>query len=127
MPFVRKAAGDMTGGEALEQAKSQMQALKGASNVRKVVFACDAGMGTSAMGANKLKRLIKDAGLTDVTVTHCPVDEVPKDAQIVVTQVNLAERVKRSASPDAQVVPVTNLVSAPEYAEIVKQLKAAQK
>lgn len=126
LPFVRKSANAMMDGDTLEQAKSQMKDLKSAGSVRKVVFACDAGMGTSAMGANKLKRLIKDAGLTDVTVEHCPVDEVPQDAQIVVTQVNLEERVRSSASADAQIVPVSNLVNAPEYDEIVKQLKAAK-
>lgn len=126
LPFVRKSANAMLDGDTLEQAKSQMKDLKSAGSVRKVVFACDAGMGTSAMGANKLKRLIKDAGLTDVTVEHCPVDEVPQDAQIVVTQVNLEERVRSSASADAQIVPVSNLVNAPEYDEIVKQLKAAK-
>ena len=100
-----------------------MQDLKHVGDVRKIVFACDAGMGTSAMGANKLKRLIKAAGLTNVTVVHSPVDEVPQDAQIVVTQVNLEERVKRAAAPGTQVVSVTNLVNAPEYDQIVQQLK----
>lgn len=127
VPFVRKGADIFAGGEALEQAQSKMQELKHAGDVRKVVFACDAGMGTSAMGANKLKRLIKGAGLTDISVSHCPVDEVPQDAHIVVTQANLAERVKRSANPSAHVVPVTNLVNAPEYEQIVEQLKAAKK
>lgn len=127
VPFVRRGANVFAGGEALEQAQAKMQDLKHAGDVRKVVFACDAGMGTSAMGANKLKRLVKSAGLTDVTVSHCPVDEVPQDAQIIVTQVNLAERVKRSAAPGAEVVSVTNLVNAPEYDQIVKQLKAAKK
>ena len=122
LPFVRKAA-DVFAGDSLKQAQSKMQELKHVGDVRKIVFACDAGMGTSAMGANKLKRLIKAAGLTNVTVSHCPVDEVPQDVQIVVTQVNLEERVKRSAPPGAQVVPVTNLVNAPEYDQIVEQLQ----
>lgn len=127
LPLIRKASDVFIGGDALDQAKAQMQQLKHVGDVRKVVFACDAGMGTSAMGANKLKRLIKSAGITDVSVTHSPVDEVPQDAQIIVTQVNLEERVKRAAAPGAQVVAVSNLVNAPEYTQIVEQLKNAQK
>ncbi|MGI9256165.1 MAG: PTS mannitol transporter subunit IICB [Salinispira sp.] len=126
-PIIRKSADSMADGDMLDQAKSQMMELKSAGDVRKVVFACDAGMGTSAMGANKLKRLIDAAGLTDVSVSHCPVDEVPQDAQIVITQVNLEDRVKSSAPAGAHIVPVSNLVNAPEYDEIVNQLKAAQK
>ena len=126
LPFVRRSADAMLDSTMLDHAKAKMQDLKGAGNVRKVVFACDAGMGTSAMGANKLKRMVKKAGLTDVTVTHCPVDEVPQDAQIVITQVNLEERVKKSAAPDAQVVAVSDLINAPQYMEIVNQLKAAK-
>ena len=125
LPFVRKA-GDVLSGESLEQAKSKMQELKQAGNVTKIVFACDAGMGTSAMGANKLKRMIKDAGISGVSVSHSPVDDVPQDAQIVVTQVNLKERVERVAAPGTQVVPVTNLVNAPEYKQIVDQIASAK-
>lgn len=127
LPFVRKGAEIFAGKDALEQAQQKMQSLKHAGDVTKIVFACDAGMGTSAMGANKLKRMIKDAGIANVSVVHSPVDDVPQDAQIVVTQVNLQERVKSAASSSAQVVPVTNLVNAPEYQQIVDQLKSAKK
>ncbi len=126
IPFVRRAADALAGGDSLEQAQQQMQELKHVGAVTKIVFACDAGMGTSAMGANKLKRLIKAAGLSNISVVHSPVDDVPQDAQIVVTQVNLKARVERAAAPNAQIVTVTNLVNAPEYDQIVEQLKSAK-
>jgi len=126
LPFVRKGADVLAGADTLEQAKAQMQELKHAGDVTKIVFACDAGMGTSAMGANKLKRMIKDAGISSVSVVHSPVDDVPQDAQIIVTQVNLKERVQRAAPANAEVVGVTNLVNAPEYKQIVDQLKSAK-
>jgi PTS system mannitol-specific IIC component len=121
VPFVRRSA-DSLGGESLEASKQKVQSIKAAGKVTKIVFSCDAGMGTSAMGANKLKRMIKSAGIGNVSVVHSPVDEVPQDAQIVVTQENLKERVQ-NAAPNAQVVTVTNLVNAPEYEQIVNQLK----
>ena len=125
MPFVRRFS-DRLGGEELASAQQAVKDIKSAGMVTKIVFACDAGMGTSAMGANKLRRLIKGAGISGVTVVHSPVDDVPQDAQIVITQENLRERVRHSA-PKADIVTVTNLVNAPEYGQIVDQLKAAKK
>ncbi len=121
-PFVRRAAPALAG-EALESAKQTVQTFKARGKVTKISFACDAGMGTSAMGANKLKRMLKAAGLGNVKVVHSPVDDIPADAQIVITQENLVERVKRTAQ-NAQIVTVTNLVNAPEYEQLVNQLKS---
>ena len=121
-PFVRRAASALAG-DQLEAAKKSVADIKARGTVTKIAFACDAGMGTSAMGTNKIKRLLKGAGVTGVTVMHCPVDDVPGDAQIVITQENLLERVKSSVGDDVQIVTVTNLVNAPEYDQIVDQLK----
>lgn len=110
---------------SLEQAKSAMKDMKdnwkeGGVKVSKIAFACDAGMGSSAMGANRLKKKLKAAGL-DVDVVHCPVDQVDADAELVVCQENLAERVRMSA-PGKKIVTINNFVNAPEYDEIVVML-----
>lgn len=121
MPFVRRfTQRESEAGASLAQAKEQMQAIKGLGKVTKIVFACDAGMGSSAMGANRLKKKLKAAGL-DVSVEHASVDDVPQDAQLVISHVNLAERAK-SAAPNARHFNITNFVNAPEYDDIVKEL-----
>lgn len=91
------------------------------SQINKIVFACDAGMGSSAMGASLLKKKIKAAGL-DIHVTNAAVSAIPKDAQIVVTQSGLTERAKAGA-PDAYHVSVDNFLSSPEYDKLIDQLK----
>lgn len=90
-------------------------------SVKKVVFACDAGMGSSAMGATVLRKKLKAAGLTDIEVVHSPVSEIPADAQIIVTHHELKERAK-AGNPDAWLVPISNFMNAPEYEMIVNKL-----
>jgi PTS system mannitol-specific IIC component len=93
-----------------------------ASAVKKIVFACDAGMGSSAMGATKLRKKIQAAGITDITVVHSPVGEVPPDADIIICHKELGARAKE-ANPNARLVLITDFLSAPEYEEVVTSLK----
>ena len=60
--------------------------------VNKIAFACDAGMGSSAMGATVLKKKIKAAGIEGIEVIHTSVSSIPSDVQIVVTHQSLRER-----------------------------------
>lgn len=92
-----------------------------AVNIEKIVFACDAGMGSSAMGASVLKKKLKQAGLSSIEVVHASVSEIPSDAQIVVTHTELQDRA-RTSNPKAQLVLITNFMNAPEYEELVQQL-----
>ena len=94
-------------------------------SVKKIVFACDAGMGSSAMGATMLRNKLKDAGITDIEVIHHPVSEIPSDCQIVVTHHELAHRAVAS-NPKARVIPIQNFMGAPEYAMLVEELVAAR-
>lgn len=119
--------------EAAQQKTSQMKAASKqtqpiqsastaypATSVKKIVFACDAGMGSSAMGATVLRKKLKAAGL-DIEVAHASVQEIPKDAEIIVTHTELKERAAAS-NPDARLVPITNFMNAPEYDELVDEL-----
>ncbi|MDK2966401.1 PTS mannitol transporter subunit IICBA [Lacrimispora sp.] len=93
------------------------------SAVKKIVFACDAGMGSSAMGATVLKKKLAAAGFGDIEVVHSPVSSIPTDAQIVVTHKELKERAAHS-NPEAQLVLITNFLAAPEYDQLVESLKS---
>ena len=97
-----------------------------ASDVRKIVFACDAGMGSSAMGATMLRNKLKEAGVTGIEVVHAPVSEIPKDCQIVVTHHELSARAA-SSNPGAEIIPIQNFMGAPEYDTLVARLAGAGK
>ncbi len=90
--------------------------------VHRIVFACDAGMGSSAMGASVLRNKIKKAGFADVTVTNVAIANLDDDVDLVVTHQDLTARA-RQKSPSAQHVPVSNFMAAPEYDGIVDQLQ----
>lgn len=83
-----------------------------------IVFACDAGMGSSAMGASVLRNKIKKAGIEGVTVTNQAIANLDGSADLVVTQNQLTDRA-RSASPNSLHVSVDNFMNSPRYDEVV--------
>lgn len=93
-----------------------------ASEIKKIAFACDAGMGSSAMGATVLKKKIAAAGITGIEVIHTPVSSIPQDVQVVVTHQELGERAAHS-NPNARLILITNFLAAPQYDELVEELK----
>ena len=109
--------------EDLEVAKGKVQELKGSvikKKVNKIVFACDAGMGSSAMGATILKNKIKKAGL-DIVVVNAAIDEIPVDADVIVTHESLTARAK-SSRPNAEHVSIKDFVNSPEYDKLVNRI-----
>ncbi|NNV07871.1 PTS mannitol transporter subunit IICB [Geobacillus sp. C56-T2] len=108
---------------ALQQneAASPAVAQSAPSRVKKIVFACDAGMGSSAMGASILRNKVQKAGL-DIEVTNTAINQLPVDADIVVTHQNLTDRAKAKL-PNAYHVSVENFLNSPKYDELIEQLK----
>ncbi|MFC6043483.1 PTS mannitol transporter subunit IICBA [Nocardioides hankookensis] len=95
----------------------------GAGRVRSIVFACDAGMGSSAMGASVLRKKVHDAGFTDVTVVNQAISNLRDDHDIVVTHEDLTERA-RQQTPSAVHVSVENFMASPRYDEVVELVRA---
>ncbi|MFI3231486.1 MAG: PTS mannitol transporter subunit IICBA, partial [bacterium] len=97
-----------SGGGASAPAGGGVGGQKDMKNVQHIVFSCDAGMGSSAMGASRFRERIKACN-TGIKVTNSSVDTIPGDAQIVVTHQNLVERVT-SKGIDVEVVPISNFL-----------------
>ncbi len=132
-PIIKLAGGK---GESLEAAKDSVNQMKAESkgmavaaddiaeiasdDVRKIIFACDAGMGSSAMGATKFKNRIK-ALRPDIAISNTSVDEIPADTDIAVVQVTLAARARKSA-PNAKIVTIENFLSDPALDTLFDQL-----
>ncbi|PWW20018.1 PTS system mannitol-specific IIC component [Cytobacillus oceanisediminis] len=125
------------GEEDIEAAAQKMQEMKGKKssvsnvfagdqgampdNVQKIYFACDAGMGSSAMGASLLRKKVKEAGM-DIAVTNTAISNLPADAQIVITQEELTPRA-RNKVPNAYHISVDNFLSSPEYDKLISELQ----
>ena len=123
----------MSNGKSLEEASDSVQNMKAASKgiakkageIKKIVFACDAGMGSSAMGATKFRNRIKSLGL-GITVINSSVDTVPADTDVVVCQEVLADRAAKSA-PNAQLVTIKNFLQDEAIDDLYDKLAQLQK
>lgn len=91
--------------------------------IENIVFACDAGMGSSAMGASVLRNKLKKAGITDVKVTNQAIANLDGTADLVITQQQLTDRAK-DKSPNSLHVSVDNFMNAPQYEEVVEMVQS---
>ncbi|MCW1837200.1 PTS mannitol transporter subunit IICB [Bacillus xiamenensis] len=107
------------GAEANEQAASPHDIHP--DDVNKIIFACDAGMGSSAMGASILKNKVKKAEL-DIDVTNTSISNIPDDADVVFTHKDLTDRAKAKL-PGAVHISVDNFLNSPKYDELIEKLK----
>lgn len=132
---------DRSESDSLESAQAASQAAKAASKgqevapsqeelmistdaVQQIIFACDAGMGSSAMGASILREKVKKAGL-DIPVTNKAFSNLTDTPNtLIVTQEELAERAAQK-TPSAIHVSVDNFLATPKYDEIVTRLSGA--
>lgn len=93
-----------------------------AASVDLIVFACEAGMGSSVMGVNALKKKLKQANLS-VQVIHKPVRSVPRDSKVIVAHKGLAGMARQQA-PDAVVIAFNQFLNDPVFDQLVNALKA---
>ena len=98
---------------------------KAPNEVKKIVFACDAGMGSSAMGATKFRNRVK-AVRPDLTVINTSVDNIPSDCDIAVVQQVLVARAKKCA-PQAQVITIGNFLADPALDALYVELTTGDK
>lgn len=121
-----KLSGNKNLDEATDKMRSMKAQAKGLANttgeIKKIVFACDAGMGSSAMGATKFRNRIAPLNL-GITVINTSVDNVPADADVVVCQTVLQDRAKASA-PQAQLVTIGNFLADPNLDGLYASLEA---
>lgn len=141
-PFVRayssnideKSGEDFTKAQAMVQtmkpakvvehdlAKSQTIATQETAVVKKIVFACEAGMGSSVMAVSVLKKKLSQAGKSGIEVVHSPVNQIPQDADIVLTAMGLVESAKKIVRPGTKVYGVQDFINSPVYDEVIKHL-----
>ncbi|CAH0532746.1 PTS system mannitol-specific EIICBA component [Vibrio stylophorae] len=133
---------DDEGEDSLSQATSKMKAMKSSAKgapaavtaegqaelncaaVKTIIVACDAGMGSSAMGASMLRKKVQDAGL-NISVTNLAINSLPEGVDIVITHKDLTARARQHA-PSAHHISLTNFLDSEMYNQLVTKLLAAQ-
>jgi len=116
---------DLKGKES--QVASQLQSQKSDNSilnkkvVKKIIFACDAGMGSSAMGASILRKKVKSAGL-EIEVINVAINNLPSDADVVITHKDLTDRAVAKVA-NATHISVDNFLNSPRYDDLIKSLQ----
>ena len=116
--------------DKLEEAQAASKAMKGGASqqqvtdyngLKKIFVSCDAGMGSSAMGASMLRKKVNDAGLS-IEVANCAINDLPEDARLVITHQDLTLRAKKQ-TPNAMHLSLTNFLDNKFYDSLVNDLK----
>ena len=130
----------------LKEAAKQMEALKGKksrissvfeneeqeeentvdySTIKTILYVCDAGLGSSAMGASVVAKKLKKQGIMDIKVPHARVNDLPKEADIIITHRSLKDLVCEKQK-DVSVIDIEDYLNAPEYEELVNNICKAR-
>lgn len=127
-PFIRRASKTETEGDPavgkLPQSAAGISPHAAGRPVRKVIFACDAGMGSSALGATRFRKRLRDAEI-GVAVGNSAADRIPSDADVVVCQSVLAERIA-AAAKGAELIVIDNFLSDPGLDALFVRLEEAE-
>ena len=119
-PLVKKASKKLSDDEEVTSENEEVVINKEVIN--KIVFACDAGMGSSAMGATKFRNRIKNFA-SNITVINSSVDTIPSDADIVVSHKKLEERARKN-SPQANHVFIENFLQDSKLDKLYSMLES---
>ncbi|MFS0712684.1 PTS mannitol transporter subunit IICB [Microbacterium sp. 2P01SA-2] len=123
MDSLRRAGGrDAEVATAAEDAAAGAGTATATKPIQSIVFACDAGMGSSAMGASVLRNKFKKAGVEGVTVVNKAIANLDGSADLVITQNQLTDRA-RQRTPEAMHVSVDNFMNSPKYDEVVDMVR----
>lgn len=118
------AGAGAAGGRGIAESDQELRAIAAdhPDDIRRIVFACDAGMGSSAMGASVLRKKVRAAGFKDVEVVNRAISNLTDEWDLVVTHRDLAQRAY-APTAGAIHVAVDNFMNSPRYEEIVDLLK----
>lgn len=139
--FVRKSNNEENLEEAMQKSKSNKnlsldnekenksqikemdfeEALK-TIKIKKIVVACDAGMGSSAMGATMLKKIAKEKGIEDITIVNSAISNLDDTADIIITQKSLTDLAKEKM-PNKIHLSINNFMDKKFYNDILDKIK----
>lgn len=140
--FVRKSNGEENLEEAIQKSKlnknldskntkdkennqNEMtleEALKNNTKINKIVVACDAGMGSSAMGATMLKKLANEKGIENITIVNSAISNLDDTADIIITQKSLTILAKEKI-PNKIHLSINNFMDKNFYNDILDKIK----
>ena len=98
---------------------------------QRIKFACDAGMGSSALGATRFRKRAAYENI-DADISNCAIEDIPADTDIVVCQNHLKDRAlekveKNSAEGGKKtvVIGIENFMDDPALDRLLESLKGS--
>ncbi len=92
--------------------------------IRKIYFVCDAGVGSSAMGAALLRRKLREVGIVGITILPASIDEIPKDADLIICHESFQQMIE--SEQQTEVYAVDELVQMEEYEPLIRRLQQSE-
>ena len=77
------------------------------------------------MGASLLRNKAKEAGLSDLEIKNTAVNQIPDDADVIITHKDLTDRA-RQKMPGAEHISVDNFLGSPKYDELIDEISTAR-
>ena len=96
------------------------------ANIKKVAFACDAGMGSSAFGAATFKKKLQKENIEDIAVNNYSIENIPEDSDVIVVHKNLVGRTEMSHK-GKKIIAITNYLNDPNIEELLENIKESRK
>ena len=90
-------------------------------DIKTIVVACDAGMGSSVMLAGSLRKALSGRS---IEVKHTPVNSIPADADVVVCHTGLAARAAKSVAPRTLLIPIQLFIGDPAVNKLIATIKS---
>lgn len=88
----------------------------------KIGFICDAGVGSSAMGAALFRRKLKEEGMDGITAEAYAVDQIPEDLTIGVCQRAFLEILQKESNL-SNIVTMESLLNQTEHLALIEKLR----
>lgn len=95
-------------------------------NSKKIIFACEAGMGSSAMGAGIIRKMLKEEGINEFLVVNFAIKDLPPDASVIICQNTFKELVE-SKFPNSYVYTINQFLKKSEYLDFINEVKESRK
>lgn len=90
-----------------------------------IYFVCDAGMGSSALGAGLLTKRLRKEGCKD-RVRNCAIEALPDAVDIIISHHNFKQQIQQ-AFPHSYYLSIENFMDQEAYERIVKEIMLFKK
>lgn len=91
------------------------------TKISKISFACDAGAGSSALGATTFRKRLQKANIDGIEVKHYRIEDVPEDTDIIVVHKDLLERARLSHK-NKRIITIENYIEDPNLLKLIDEL-----